>query len=32
MQSAGLIKEDPGSWHDLVYPNLKNADGSWGRE
>jgi NitT/TauT family transport system substrate-binding protein len=28
MQSAGLIEEVPGSWKDLVYPNLKNTDGS----
>ena len=28
MQSAGLIEEVPGSWKDLVYPNLDNSDGS----
>lgn len=28
MQSAGLIDQTPGSWKDLVYPNLKRADGS----
>lgn len=28
MQSAGLIEEVPGSWKDLVYPNLVTADGS----
>ena len=28
MQSAGLIREVPGSWRDLVYPNLENSDGS----
>jgi len=28
MQSAGLIEDVPGSWKDLVYPNLKTADGS----
>lgn len=28
MQSAGLIQEVPGSWRDLIYPNLENADGS----
>ena len=28
MQSAGLIREVPGSWRDLIYPNLKNANGS----
>ncbi|HKH12358.1 MAG TPA: hypothetical protein VKA73_14545 [Rubrobacter sp.] len=28
MQSAGLIEKVPGSWKDLVYANLKTADGS----
>jgi ABC-type nitrate/sulfonate/bicarbonate transport system substrate-binding protein len=28
MQSAGLIQTVPGSWQDLVYDNLKDANGS----
>jgi NitT/TauT family transport system substrate-binding protein len=28
MQSAGLIQKVPGSWQDLVFDNLKGANGS----
>jgi len=28
MQQSGLIKKAPGSWKDLVFPTLQNAQGS----